>query len=115
MEKQQSNAISNIIIPFDKNNVNVSPIPIKAEFKLNDGADSLIGHSMILYNSTNHPGPVNTFDDVSIIAESFNVLGCGVVYGITPPSHQDEAMCFSQPLDVCGDRFWIKRSTPLVS
>ena len=40
---------------------------------------------MILYNSTNHPGPLNTFDgDVSIITESFDVLGCGV---IMPQTH----------------------------
>ena len=78
--------------------MNISPIPIKTEFKLNDRADSLIGHSMILYNSTNHPGPVNTFDDVSIIAESFNVLGCGVILP------QEHLIAVANLMDTSGKR-----------
>ena len=53
---------------------------------------------MILYNSTNHPGPVNTFDDVSIIAESFNVLGCGVILP------QEHLVAFANLIDTSGKR-----------
>ena len=40
---------------------------------------SKLKRSLIVYDSTNHPGPANTFGDASIISESFNVLGCGII------------------------------------
>ena len=48
-------------------------------FELFENISDVVGHSMIVYDSSNHPGPTNTFGNVSIISESFNVLGCGII------------------------------------
>ena len=52
---------------------------VESKFELFENISDIVGHSMIVYDSTNHPGPTNTFGDASIISESFNVLGCGII------------------------------------
>ena len=52
---------------------------VDSTFELFENISDVVGHSMIVYDSSNHPGPTNAFGSVSIISESFNVLGCGVI------------------------------------
>ena len=67
-------------------------------FELFENMSDIVGHSMIVYDSTNHPGPTNTFGDISIISESFNVLGCGV---IMPQKH---IVAVAKMVDTNGQR-----------
>ena len=52
---------------------------VDSTFELFENISDVVGHSMIVYDSSDHPGPINTFGNVSIISESFNVLGCGII------------------------------------
>jgi hypothetical protein len=57
---------------------------IENTFESPNNMSSLVGHSMIFYNSTKHQGHESTFGNVSITSESSDVLGCGV---ILPQTH----------------------------
>ena len=86
---KQDNQIPNVIVPLRSNSgrsglfgatdVQHDISNLDSTFEISDRISDIVGHSMIVYESTNHPGPVNTFGNVSIISESFNVLGCGVI------------------------------------
>ena len=86
---KQNNRIPNVIVPLrsdigrsaslSSTNLHHGVSKVETKFELFENISDIVGLSMIVYDSTNHPGPTNTFGDVSIISESFNVLGCGII------------------------------------
>ena len=86
---KQNNRIPNVIVPLrsdtgrsaslSSTNLHHDISKIESKFELFENMSDIVGHSMIVYDSTNHPGPTNTFGDASIISESFNILGCGII------------------------------------
>ena len=107
--KYKSNTeIPNIIIPVNIDsglsasmntyNVNSDFSKIENSFEFPNNMSSLLGHSMIFYKSTNHQEPESTTDNVSMISESLDVLGCGV---ILPQTH---IVAVAELVDTNGQR-----------
>ena len=83
---------------MNTDNVNSDVSRIENTFEFPNKMSNVVGHSMIIYNSTNHQGPESTFGNVSIISESFDVLGCGI---ILPQTH---IVAVAELVDTNGQR-----------